>query len=391
MRHLLAFAVLACACPQLLPAQASACGPAQRARPEHLRRWSIVGDAPLSAGEVMCPSIEVSFDGTPHVAYQDFLHPYSRLSLRRWSQPLQTWLDAVPQGGGSVAQSWYNRMVFGRDGTLFLAAREYQQTTAVVHTLSPATGAWSYMPAGASPGEAHYTDIVLLADGSPVVAAQDRTSVPVDRTTVRRYDGAQWRTLGGAPVSAGTAAYQSLAVSPAGSLYCAWSDQGSGGRPVVKRWNPALEQWNDAGPAGFAAENAANLVVRVAPDESVWTAWVLTTQHIAVRKLVGGRWIAVGGDVDGDDVPIVATENWRQWLCLRFDAQGRPWLAYQAQNQGGKAVVKRHDNGAWLTVGSPYFTPAAADYLTFTLGPDDTPWVCFRDGATRRAMAMAWR
>lgn len=390
MRHLLVVAATACA---WVPAHAQSTphAPAQRARPQDVRQWRIVGDAPLSAGEVMCPSIELSFDGTAFVAYQDFLHPYSRLSLRRWSEPLQSWLDVVPQGTGSVAQSWYNRMVFGRDGTLFLAAREYQQTTAVVHTLAPASGAWSYMPSGASPGEAHYTDIVLLPDGSPVVVVQDRTSLPVDMTTVRRFDGTQWTTLGGGPISASTAAYQSLAVSPAGTLYCAWSDQASGGRPVVKRWNPALDQWSDAGTPGFANENAANLVVRAAPDESVWVAWVLTTQHIAVRKLVGNQWIAVGGDVDGADTPIVATENWRQWLSLRFDAQGRPWTAYQAQNQGGKAVVKRLENGVWTAVGSPYFTPGAADYLTFTLGPGDVPWVCFRDGLTRRAMAMAWR
>ena len=390
MRHLLSLAVLLGACAAAF-AQASPHAPAQRAQPQDLRRWRIVGDAPLSAGEVMCPYLEVSFDGTPYVAYQDFLHPYSRLSLRRWSDPLQSWLDAIPQGSGSVAQSWYNRMTFGRDGTLFLAAREYQQTTAVVHTLSPTTGAWTYLPSGASPGEAHYTDIVLLPDGSPVVVAQDRTSVPVDMTVVRRFDGTQWRTLGGGPISASTAAYQSLAVSPAGVLFCAWSDQAAGGRPVVKRWNPVLDQWSDAGTPGFSNENAANLVVRVGPDESVWVAWVLTTAHIAVRKLVGEQWVAVGGDVDGGDAPIVATENWRQWLCLRFDAQGRPWTAYQAQNQAGKAVVKRFENGAWTTVGSPYFTPAAADYLTFTLGPGDTPWVCFRDGATRRAMAMVWR
>jgi hypothetical protein len=42
-------------------------------------------------------------------------------------------------------------------------------------------------------------------------------------------------------------------------------------------------------------------------------------------------------------------------------------------------------------VGAPAFTPHAADYLTFTLGPDGTPWVAFRDGLTRRGMVMAWR
>jgi hypothetical protein len=42
-------------------------------------------------------------------------------------------------------------------------------------------------------------------------------------------------------------------------------------------------------------------------------------------------------------------------------------------------------------VGGPYFTTAAADYLTMAMGADDTPWVAYRDGSTRKAVVMAWR
>jgi hypothetical protein len=371
--------------------QASPHAPAMRGRPERVRQWSVIGEAPLSAGEVLSPYLELSPSGVPHIAYQDFLTTNHRLSLRRWSESLRSWLDVVPQGAGSAQESWYNRFVFAPDGTLWLAAREYGQPTAAVRTLSPFNGVWSLLPSGASPGEAHCVDLALQANGWPIVVVQDRTTTPIDRTTVRRFDGTQWHTMGTPGISAGLAHYQSLSMGPTGQLVCAWSDLTAGGRPVVKQWNESLQTWLDCGAPNFSLDNAANLVVEHAPDGSVWLAWVVTNQRVSVWKLEGQQWLRLGGDVDAADTPVVATENWRQWLCLRFDSSGRPWTAYQAANEGRKAVVKRFENGAWQAVGGPYFTSAAADYLTMTMGADDTPWVAYRDGTTRKAVVMAWR
>ncbi len=358
-------------------------------RPEALRAWSIVGSGPATPSEVMCPYLELSPQGVPHLAYQDLGVAYSRLSIRRWDSIAQGWSDVIAPGGGSLAQSWYNRFVFASDGSLWHAAREYQQATAMVHQLSRA--GWRVLPPGASPGDAHYVDIDILPDGRPVVVAQDGSSTPSNRTVVRAFDGQSWRTLGDAPVSPGTAAYQSIAVRRDGVVFCAYSDSMAGGRPVVKRFDAGANQWLDCGQPNFSLENAANLVLEIGPDGAPWLTWNLTFQKISVWRLAPDGWRQVGAEVDGADTPVVATENWRQWLCLRFDSQGRPWTAYQAANLQGRATVKRFDEGQWRVVGAPAFTPQAADYLTFTLGPDDTPWVAFRDGLTRRGMVMAWR
>jgi hypothetical protein len=358
-------------------------------RPEALRTWAVVGSGPATANEVMSPYLELSPQGVPHLAYQDLGVAFSRLSLRRWDSAAQAWIDAIAPGSGSVAQSWYNRFVFGSDGAMWHAAREYQQPTATVHRLGP-TG-WSALPLGASLGDAHYVDIDLLPDGRPVVVTQDASTNPVNRTVVRVLDGQAWRTLGDAPASPGTASYQSIAVRRDGTVLCAYSDATAGGRPVIKRFDALANQWLDCGPPNFSLENAANLVLEIGPDGSPWLAWTLTFQKISVWRLEAAGWRQVGGEVDGTDTPVVATENWRQWMCLRFDAQGRPWTAYQAANAQGRATVKRFEDQQWRVVGAPAFTPHAADYLTFTLGPDGTPWVAFRDGLTRRGMVMAWR
>jgi hypothetical protein len=325
----------------------------------------------------------------PHLAYQDLGVAFSRLSIRRWDSNAQSWSDVIATGSGSTAQSWYNRFVFARDGSLWHAAREYQQPTAVVHQLGHA--GWSVLPSGASLGDAHYVDIDMLPDGRPVVVSQDAATTPANRAVVRVFDGSAWRTLGDAPASPGAATYQSIAVRRDGVVLCAYGDATAGGRPVVKHFDAAANQWLDCGPPNFSLENAANLVLEVAPDGAPWLAWTLTFQKISVWRLGATGWRQVGGAVDGTDTPVVSTENWRQWLCLRFDAQGRPWTAYQAANLQGRATVKRFEDQQWRAVGAPAFTPNAADYLTFTLGPDDTPWVAFRDGLTRRGMVMAWR
>ncbi len=357
-----------------------------------LPEWRVVGSGPVSSGTVLCPQILVSPAGVPTIAYQDFNATFHRLSAKRFANG--AWQSFGPTGTGSLGDAWYNRMAFDAQGALVVACRDYGLFGGLgVRRCGTPGSTWQLVGgAAASAGEAHYTDIVLLGDGSPIVAYQDRTTTPPDRTSVARLGANGWEQLGPPGISASSSSYQSIALAPDGTLLCAFTDYAYGGRAVALRWDETAQEWQSVGAPGFTPDIPNNLVLRIAPDGTPHVAYYVWNQRVIVRRFDGTGWPQLGASVTGADQPTVETEGWRQWLSLDFDRLGRPWVAYQAQNLGRKAVVKRWnaDAATWDTVGAPAFTPAAADYLSMDLGPDDTPYVVFRDGATQRALVMAW-
>ena len=68
-----------------------------------------------------------------------------------------------------------------------------------------------------------------------------------------------------------------------------------------------------------------------------------TTRKTAVIKFEGGSWTAVG------DVGFSAGRP--EYIDLEIDDNGTPYLLYKDIRQGGKAVLKKFVDGAWITVG----------------------------------------
>ncbi|MBL8863849.1 MAG: exo-alpha-sialidase [Planctomycetes bacterium] len=355
--------------------------------------WQVVGAGPVSAAGVLCTQIRVAPDGELRLAYQDLTSPAHRLALRRFDGV--TWSPLSTAGAGSVGTAWYNRMAFLPDGALIVATRDYGLAGRIGVRRCDGPGApWTPLGAASpSPSDAHYTDVATLPGGRVAVAYQDRSTVPADRATVALWTGGSWGTISGPGLSQGVSAYTSLDVAPDGTLLAAFTDSQVAGRAVVLAWSESTGGWEPRGQPGFTPDIPNNLVLRVAPDGTPYVAYYVWNTRIIVRRFDGAGWPAVGLEVDGADVPAVETEGWRQWLAFEIDATGRPVLAYQARNRGGRAVVKRFESaiGAWETLGEPGFTPGAADYLSLALAADGTPYVAFRDGPTGRALVYGWR
>lgn len=368
-------------------------GPNAPADTTRLARWGLVGSGPISPGGVFSTQILLSPAGVPHVAYQDFTSSAHRLGVRRFVG--NQWVPLTTAGGSSVGDAWYNRMDFQRDGALVVASRDYGLGGAMGVRRCAGVGApWEFLGGvPASPGEAHYTDVLVVGDGTIAAAFQDSTTVPAYRTSVVAFDGNAWHQVGRPGLSGGYSGYQSLAQARDGAILCGFTDNAWGGKATVMRWTGDANGWEPVGVPAFTPDQPNNLLLRVGPDGTPYVAYYVWNSRIVVRRFDGTGWPALGPPVDGADVPTVETEGWRQWLSLDFDPQGRPWVAYQAANLGRRAVVKRWDPAllAWETIGVPGFTPAAADYLSMDLGPDGRPYVAFRDGATMRALVMSWR
>jgi len=356
-------------------------------------RWRVVGGGPASQGGVFCPQILVSPAGVPHVAYQDFTSNFHQLAVRRLVG--NEWVRLTTAGGSSEGDAWYNRMGFQRNGALVVASRDYGLHGAMgVRRCAGPDQPWELVGGvPASLGGAHHTDVLVVGDGTIAAAFQDSTTDVSGRATVVEFDGNAWRVLGRPGLSIGFSQYQSLALARDGSILCAFTDNGLGGKATVLRWTGAANGWEPLGQPGFTPDQPNNLQLCVAPDGTPHVVYYVWGSRIVVRRFDGTGWPTLGPPVDGADVPTVETEGWRQWLSLDFDPQGRAWVAYQAANLGRKAVVKRWDRSLhqWETIGAPGFTPAAADYLSMDLDPDGRPYVAFRDALTMRALVMTWQ
>jgi hypothetical protein len=349
--------------------------------------WGIVDHPAVSDGSGICCQIEIAPDGTPWIAFQDQSLPSIRCSVMRLQDG--AFVYAGGKGNASNGQAWYNKLAFDASGRPYLACRDYSAGGRVsVRTYDAATDAWSNVgPPGSSAGEAHYTDIAIAPDGTPTVVYADRTTTPADRTTSLSFHGGAWQTLGTVGFSPSGAGYPSIDVDAQGVVHAAFSDAGmpdtsSGtGRASVMRYDAASASWSFVGVRGFSPHGTLNLTLAIDRLGQPWVAYYVWHSSIVVMRFDGTSWVQVGGSAAGGDAPEVQTEGWRQWLSIDFDSQNAPYVAYQRWNHGNRAAVRRWDGTSWAPVGNLGFSAGAADYLALAIGPEDVPYVVFRDAS----------
>jgi hypothetical protein len=320
----------------------------------------------ISDGSGICCQIAISPAGAPAIAFQDQSLagiPASVLCFENGA-----WHYEGPKGSASVGQAWYTRIAFSRAGELLLACRDYASSGRIsVRRYGASTDSWSSVgPNGSSALEAHYTDIALAPDGTPIVVYSDHSTTPLDKATAMSFYGGFWHLLAGFGFSSSTAAYTTLDIDAAGTIYAAFSDSnaydpGTGaGRATVMRYDPASDAWSPVGTPGFSPHGALNLSLKLDRDGTPWIAYYRWHAELVVMRFDGASWVRVGGSAAGGDVPEVQSEGWRQWLSLTFDSQNLPYVAYQRANDANRAAVRRWDGAAWTEVGNLGFSAGAA-------------------------------
>lgn len=357
--------------------------------------WETVGVPGVSDGAGICCQIAVSPANVPVIAFQDQSLGGINASALRFEQG--AWTHESAKGAASVGQAWYTRLAFSNTGELYMACRDYASSGRIsIRHYDAAANAWSTIgPTGSSPLEAHYTDIAIAPDGTPVVVYTDHSTVPEAKATCMSFYGGFWHVLGGFGFSPSTAAYTTVAVDGAGTIYAAFSDVSAydaatgAGRATVMRYDAPSNSWSTVGPPGFTPHGALNVSLELDRDGRPWIAYYVWRTQLVVMRFDGTAWVTVGGSASGADRPEMQTEGWRQWLSLAFDSQNVPYIAYQRLDDGNRAAVRRFRNGVWEPVGNLGFSAGAADYMSMALGTDDVPYVVFRDaGNLQRVRVM---
>jgi hypothetical protein len=209
----------------------------------------------------------------------------------------------------------------------------------------------------------------------PYVAYGD--SANGGKITVERFDGTNWITVGAAGFSAGWVDHLSLAFDPATSQpYVAYGSGGNpGGKVTVKRFDGA--NWVTVGTAGFNAggwTHGTSLAFDPSTDQPyvAYTESTFNGVKATVMRFDGANWVTVGPSAGFSSEADVS---------LAFDlSTHQPYVAYQDRDSSHKVTVKRFDGANWVTIGAAGFSAWVADYISLAFDPaTNQPYVAYRD------------
>ena len=222
---------------------------------------------------------------------------------------------------------------------------------------------------GFSAGDAHFQSLAIHpTSGEPYMAYQD--DAYGYSTTVMRFDGTSWQTVG-SPGFSGGADYQSIAIHPTtGEPYVAFRDFGIGGIPVenggattVMRFDGT--NWQNVGSAEFSAGIAKDQSLAIHPTSGEpYVAYRDNPNGVGttVMRYDGTSWQNVGSA--GFSAGLTASQS----LAIH-PFSGEPYVAYRDFANGAGTTVMRFDGASWQNVGLPGFSAGGADSQSLAIDP----------------------
>ncbi|APQ16252.1 T9SS type B sorting domain-containing protein [Maribacter hydrothermalis] len=137
------------------------------------------------------------------------------------------------------------------------------------------------------------------------------------------------------------------------------------------------QQWEAVGPnddlnsQGIAKTNLYNNAIVIGSD---MTPYIAYADHdnggkATVKKFNNGAWENVG-------LPGISLYNVSN-LTLDIDANNIPYIFYSDYSMGGRATVQRFVNGSWEIVGTPGFSTGRVQSPTIKIHPNGTPYIVY--------------
>ncbi|GBF73604.1 putative S-layer protein [Paenibacillus sp. 598K] len=243
-------------------------------------------------------------------------------------------------------------------------------------------------------GYLRYTSVALSSSGVPYVAYWDAANS--GKVVVQRYVNRAWEVVG-TEVSAGAASYVSLALDSNDAPYVAYRDEATplNGATVKKLVDGA---WATIGTAGFTADQADSVVLRIGGNNKLYLAFV---DHAMVGSSSGKATVMTYDETAAAWTVVGASQFTTGYSVLNVDlaigADGTPYLAYLGRNPDNNRYlpyVARWDGSAWSDLGG---TAVRADegsnresVLSLVIHPTTgQPVISYMDNANNRNMAVA--
>ncbi len=358
--------------------------------------WTTVGGAGFAPSDNYYLGLDFGPDGRPYAAFLDKTFSPARETVMRFNG--STW-EVVGSAGFSASFAGYPSFAFSTDGTPMVSYADPVSTPQgdgsriTVMRFDGATWGNVGSPAFTRGYDASYTSLAISPDGLPFVAFRNWAIGVNAKATVMGFNGSTWGVVGEEGVSAGAAFDTSLAITPDGVPYVAFSDDGAGSRAAVMRLSGS--SWIRAGrsylstayglrtklaisPEGIPHvifEDHANgrraTVMRLVPDpRATYADWVAANFSVADQGTLTVSGAAADPDGVGTtnlmryalDLPargrvgspvslVMASEGGQRFLQLVFARRtDSPGLQYEVQASS--------DLASWTTVSTWYSDPS---------------------------------
>lgn len=199
------------------------------------------------------PSIAISSNGTPYVAYVEPLS--QKMTVKKFDGT--SWVGVGSEGftPGAVNRT---SITIGVDGTPYvLFGDSTKNNIATVMKFNGTT--WETVGnQSISQGPAFTLHIIIDKSGTPYILFYDQNCD--DKVFVKKFDGTNWITLGGGPISLEYAEEANFTLDSAGTPYAILQDGyksqsgvvGFGGKAVVKKYDSESDTWSIIGSEGFS-------------------------------------------------------------------------------------------------------------------------------------------
>jgi hypothetical protein len=332
--------------------------------------WVEMGNGSASGGGISnnsggswYPSLAISPDSTPIVAWMDGSNGNFEIYVRRWNGISWVEMGNGSASGGGISNngedSWEPSLAISPDGTPMIAWTDYSGDDSEIYLRIWNGTDWAELGSGsASAGGISNDDggsgspfLAISPDGKPIIAWVNFSSDD-EEIYVRGWDGTVWVEMGtdsasggGISNNSGDSESPSLAISPNGTPIIAWDDKSSGKEEIyVRRWDGTA--WVEMGTGSASVggisnniEGSYNPSLAIDPDGLkviAWHDWSNSPPYpnenseIYVRYWNDTEWVEMGSgsatgggisddkgsgyypslSISPDGIPVVAWGNW---------------------------------------------------------------------------------
>ena len=338
--------------------------------------WSSVGQYGISGGLSSYNSIAIDGSGSVYIAYRD--HSNSDMAtVMKYNGT--SWTTVGSAGFSSVAVTYTNIAISG-SGIPYVAfsdgANGNKATVMKYNGSSWVTvGSADFSAAGV-----YYTTIAIDASGTPYVAYHDLSLGIV----AMEYNGSSWVEVGGTVV-ASTGDYPTLVLDGSGNPYVVYSDNNVAQKTTVKKYNGTA--WATVGSAGFSAAAAYYTSIALGSGSTPYVVYqdVANSNKATVMKYNGSSWAAVGS--------VGFSAGGTQYNSIAVNSSGTPYVIYQdqASGSGSGATVMSYNGSSWVDVGPVNFSMGSAAYTALAINAGGIPYtVCENVGNGYKATVMSF-
>ncbi len=339
--------------------------------------WKNVGNARFSGADAQWTSLAFSpSSGELYIAYEDLGTPSWGATVKKFDGT--NWVGIGNEGFANASSQYLSFAISAYDSEPYVAyedcGTDYNQASVMKFDGTN----WIYIGnRGFSEGAVQYTSLAFSPSGEPFIAYKDFL-IPGDTgesgyASVMKFDGTHWVYVGNESFSAKEAEWTSLAFSPSGQPYVAYTDGWYFGEATVMKFDGT--NWVNVGNACFTTGGVQYTTLAFSPDGVPYVAysdlgnWIKAT----VMKFDGTSWVYVG------TAGFSAGKAYQE--SLAFSPSGQPYVAYMDDGNSLKATVMKFDGTSWVNVGMAGFSAGVAYDESLAFSPSGQPYVAYRDSA----------